>query len=162
MADSLNGPIIGATVAMMCLTTLVISVRMGVRASLRTYGVDDILIAISWVFTMVMCTITLVFDYPDFVDFAFNLCTDLILFIQPMPSLWRLQLPLIKRLGLIAMLSLGLMVCAISILRMHSVTKMGLDDIHDLTIPVLWSEAEVSTLIVCSCVPSLRKAAQKI
>ncbi|CAI0646610.1 unnamed protein product [Colletotrichum noveboracense] len=43
------------------------------------------------------------------IGFAFNLCTDLILFIQPIPFLWRLQLPIIKRLGLIAMLSLGLM-----------------------------------------------------
>lgn len=32
----------------------------------------------------------------------------------------------------------------------------------DLAIPIIWSEAEVSTLIVCSCVPSLRKAAQKV
>ncbi|KAL0933595.1 uncharacterized protein CTRU02_210394 [Colletotrichum truncatum] len=96
------------------------------------------------------------------VGFAFNLCTDLILFIQPVPTLWKLQLPLIKRLGLIAMLSLGILVCAISIIRMHSVTKMGLDSTHDLAIPIIWSEAEVSTLIVCSCVPSLRKVVQKI
>ncbi|KAF6834607.1 integral membrane protein [Colletotrichum plurivorum] len=246
---------------MMCLTTLVISVRMGVRASLRTYGVDDMLIRRMQVFTMTMCTITLVSTHTGFgkhhqdvspsqyvqflkmaiptsstysyglalakmsfavlyirmlperhliimnkiitgflccqaveesllpifqcqpiakawtpgmpgrcIDlpvlwwcgFAFNLCTDFMLFIQPMPTLWKLQLPIIKRLGLIAMLSLGLMVCAISIIRMHSVTQMGLDDIHDLAVPILWSEAEVSTLIVCSCVPSLRKAAQKV
>jgi hypothetical protein len=35
--------------------------------------------------------------------------TDLILFIEPIPAMWRLQLPLAKRLGLIAMLSLGLL-----------------------------------------------------
>ncbi|KAL0766737.1 hypothetical protein CaCOL14_010308 [Colletotrichum acutatum] len=94
--------------------------------------------------------------------FGFNLCTDLILFIQPVPTLWKLQLPLVKRLGLIAMLSLGLLVVAISVIRMHSVTEMGIDDTHDLATPILWSEAEISTLIVCSCVPSLRKVVQKL
>ncbi|KAH0430687.1 hypothetical protein CcaCcLH18_07602 [Colletotrichum camelliae] len=261
MADSLVEPLIGATVAMMCLTTLAISVRVGVRASLRTYGLDDVLIVASWVFTMAMCIQTLVsahggfgrhhqdmdpVNYEQFLKlaistsstysyglalakmsfavlyirmlperrliivnkaivvflccqaveesmipifqcrpiakawvpsmvgtcldlpvlwwtgFAFNLCTDLILFIQPIPFLWRLQLPIIKRLGLIAMLSLGLMVCAISVIRMHSVTEMGLDDTHDLAVPIIWSEAEVSTLIVCSCVPFLRKLAQRV
>ncbi|KAL3302578.1 integral membrane protein [Colletotrichum asianum] len=261
MADSLVEPLIGATVAMMCLTTLVISVRVGVRASLRTYGLDDVLIVASWVFTMAMCIQTLVSAHAGFgrhhqdvdsvnyerflkltistsstysyglalakmsfavlyirmlperrliivnktivvflccqaieesmipifqchpiakawipsmvgtcldlpvlwwIGFAFNLCTDLILFIQPIPFLWRLQLPIIKRLGLIAMLSLGLMVCAISVIRMHSVTEMGIDDTHDLAVPIIWSEAEVSTLIICSCVPFLRKLAQRL
>ncbi|KAK7437331.1 hypothetical protein Landi51_12171 [Colletotrichum acutatum] len=60
------------------------------------------------------------------------------------------------------MLSLGLLVVAISVIRMHSVTEMGIDDTHDLATPILWSEAEISTLIVCSCVPSLRKVVQKL
>ncbi|KXH33489.1 hypothetical protein CSAL01_11509 [Colletotrichum salicis] len=86
----------------------------------------------------------------------------------PIPTLWKLQLPLVKRLGLIAMLSLGLLVVAISVIRMHSVTEMGIDDTpdkiakDDLATPILWSEAEISTLIVCSCVPSLRKVVQKL
>ncbi|KXH33543.1 hypothetical protein CSIM01_10599 [Colletotrichum simmondsii] len=54
------------------------------------------------------------------------------------------------------------MVVAISVIRMHSVTEMGVDDTHDLATPILWSEAEISTLIVCSCVPSLRKVVQTL
>ncbi|TDZ14110.1 hypothetical protein Cob_v012962 [Colletotrichum orbiculare MAFF 240422] len=212
MSDSLGDALTGSTVTMICLTTLVISVRIGVRASLRTFGIDDVLVTASWLFTMGMSAhagfgrhqqdigpeeqerilkacpqiklrrlvilnkAIVVFlccqaieeslipifqchpiskawkpetpgrciDLPVlwWCGFAFNLCTDLILFIQPVPTLWKLQLPIIKRLGLIAMLSLGLMVCAISIIRMHSVTKMGVDGIHDLVIPIIWSEAE--------------------
>lgn len=43
------------------------------------------------------------------VQFVFNLFTDLSLFLQPIPSMWKLRMPLAKRLGLIAMLSLGLL-----------------------------------------------------
>lgn len=41
--------------------------------------------------------------------FIFNICTDLILFIQPLPSIWHLQMTIAKRVGLTAMMSLGLL-----------------------------------------------------
>ncbi|KAK1449537.1 hypothetical protein CPAR01_00617 [Colletotrichum paranaense] len=255
MTDNMVGALVGSTVAMICITTLVVSIRMAVRTSLRTYGLDDVLITASWVrqthstrptlrrgklisvvlqvFTMGMFTATMisgaaahsglgrhhhdvsVSEYEQFLKltiatsatysyglalakmsfavlyirmlpdrrlvvmnraiilflcgqaieeslipifqckpiakawtvgmegtcldlpvlwwsgFGFNLCTDLILFIQPVPTLWKLQLPLVKRLGLIAMLSLGLLVVAISVIRMHSVTEMGIDDTRE-------------------------------
>ncbi|KAF5687363.1 transcriptional regulatory [Fusarium denticulatum] len=59
--------------------------------------------------------------------FVFNMCTDLFLFIQPIPAMWRLHLPVAKRLGLIAMLSLGLLVCVTSIIRITFVTRIGPD-----------------------------------
>lgn len=37
------------------------------------------------------------------------MCTDLFLFVQPTPSLWKLKLPAVKRIGLIFMLSLGIL-----------------------------------------------------
>ncbi|KAK1480249.1 hypothetical protein CTAM01_14458 [Colletotrichum tamarilloi] len=230
MTDNMVGALVGSTVAMICITTLVVSIRMAVRTSLRTYGLDDVLITASWVFAMGMFTATMisahsglgrhhhdvsVSEYEQFLKltiatsatysyglalakmsfavlyirmlpdrrlvvmnraiilflcgqaieeslipifqckpiakawtvgmegtcldlpvlwwsgFGFNLCTDLILFIQPVPTLWKLQLPLVKRLGLIAMLSLGLLVVAISVIRMHSVTEMGIDDTRE-------------------------------
>lgn len=36
------------------------------------------------------------------VQFVFNLFTDLSLFLQPIPSMWKLQMLLAKRLGLMA------------------------------------------------------------
>ncbi|KAI0131350.1 hypothetical protein F4814DRAFT_445488 [Daldinia grandis] len=108
--------------------------------------------------------------------FVFNLITDLTLFIEPIPSTWKLQLPLVKRLGLICMLSLGLLVTSISVIRIVYVTSIGQDDtckyLNDygsytasnsitdqLTEPLIWSMVEICALIICSCIPSLRQVA---
>ncbi|KAI1780410.1 hypothetical protein F4818DRAFT_395637 [Hypoxylon cercidicola] len=94
--------------------------------------------------------------------FSFNIMTDLILFIEPIPSTWKLQLPLFKRLGLITMLSLGLLVTSISVIRIVFVTGIGTDDTYQLVEPFIWSVAEICTLIICSCIPSLRQVFAKI
>lgn len=94
--------------------------------------------------------------------FVFNLLTDLALFIEPIPSTWKLQLPLVKRLGLICMLSLGLLVTSISVIRIVYVTRIGTDDTFELTEPLIWSMVEICALIICSCIPSLRQVAAKI
>ncbi|KAI8625470.1 hypothetical protein F5Y19DRAFT_450156 [Xylariaceae sp. FL1651] len=44
-----------------------------------------------------------------YTTFAFNLTTDIILFIEPMLIVWRLQMPLVKRIALVVMLSLGVL-----------------------------------------------------
>ncbi|KAI1655714.1 hypothetical protein F4813DRAFT_391289 [Daldinia decipiens] len=109
-------------------------------------------------------------------SFVFNLITDLALFLEPIPSTWRLQLPLTKRLGLIFMLSLGLLVTSISVIRIVYVTSIGHDDtckysngygrwtasnsiIDQLAEPLIWSMVEICSLIICSCIPSLRQVA---
>ncbi|KAI1083998.1 hypothetical protein F5B20DRAFT_526262 [Whalleya microplaca] len=97
-----------------------------------------------------------------YTTFAFNMITDLTLFTEPIPSMWKLQLPIVKRIGLIAMLSLGLLVTSISIIRIIFVTKIGLDDTYELADALLWSEVESCALIICSCIPSLRQVAAKI
>ncbi|CAK7210662.1 hypothetical protein SEUCBS140593_000906 [Sporothrix eucalyptigena] len=94
--------------------------------------------------------------------FVFNLFTDLTLFIQPIPTMWHLQLPLTKRVGVIAMLSLGLLVCVISVIRIVYVTKIGADSTFELAEPMIWSQVEITALILCSCIPSLRQVIQKI
>ncbi|KAI0381568.1 hypothetical protein F5Y04DRAFT_288421 [Hypomontagnella monticulosa] len=91
--------------------------------------------------------------------FVFNLITDLTLFIEPIPSTWKLQLPLAKRLGLITMLSLGLLVTSISVIRIVYVTGIGTDDTFQLAEPLVWSMVEICALIICSCIPSLRQVA---
>lgn len=91
--------------------------------------------------------------------FVFNLISDLTLFIEPIPSTWKLQLPLAKRLGLIAMLSLGLLVTSISVIRIVYVTGIGEDDTFQLAEPLVWSMVEICALIICSCIPSLRQVA---
>ncbi|KAI5864318.1 hypothetical protein GGS23DRAFT_595951 [Durotheca rogersii] len=94
--------------------------------------------------------------------FVFNMISDLILFLEPIPSTWKLQLPLVKRLGLIAMLSLGLLVTAIAVIRIVYVTAIGSNDTYELADPLIWSMTEICALIICSCIPSLRQVAAKI
>ncbi|KAI0843292.1 hypothetical protein F5Y06DRAFT_254584 [Hypoxylon sp. FL0890] len=94
--------------------------------------------------------------------FVFNLLTDMTLFIEPIPSTWKLQLPLVKRLGLISMLSLGLLVTSTSVVRIVYVTRIRADDTFQLAEPLIWSMVEICALIICSCIPSLRQVAAKI
>ncbi|KAJ2907119.1 uncharacterized protein MKZ38_007634 [Zalerion maritima] len=94
--------------------------------------------------------------------FAFKFITDVILFVQPIPTLWRLQLPLGKRIGLIIMMSIGLLVCIISIIRVTYIGSVGPDPTWLVVDSMIWSEIEVTALIVCACVPSLRHVIQKI
>ncbi|KAI0136913.1 hypothetical protein BJ170DRAFT_677777 [Xylariales sp. AK1849] len=97
-----------------------------------------------------------------YITFVFNLATDLILFIEPIPSMWKLQMPLAKKVGIIAMLSLGLLVSAISVIRIKFVSSIGQDDTFELAEPLIWSQAEICALIICSCIPSLRQVAARI
>ncbi|KAI1095376.1 hypothetical protein F5B19DRAFT_489511 [Rostrohypoxylon terebratum] len=94
--------------------------------------------------------------------FIFNLITDLILFIEPIPSIWKLQLPLAKKLGFISMLSLGLWVIVISVIRVVYITDIGADDTYEFVNPLIWTTVEISTLIICSCIPSVKQVAAKI
>ncbi|KPM35545.1 hypothetical protein AK830_g11012 [Neonectria ditissima] len=94
--------------------------------------------------------------------FVFNMSTDLFLFIQPIPAMWKLQLPLTKRIGLIFMLSLGLLVCIISIIRIVFVTRIGADTTFEYVEPMIWSEVELGSLVICSTIPCLRQVVQKV
>ncbi|TLD26639.1 hypothetical protein PspLS_04626 [Pyricularia sp. CBS 133598] len=94
------------------------------------------------------------------VGFVSNICTDWILFLEPMPFIWGLQLiSITKKIGLSFMLSLGLLsLCIISVKRVVEAAKTTLNDgIFLLAEPLIWSIAELSALIICSCIPALRQ-----
>ncbi|KAH7009173.1 hypothetical protein B0J12DRAFT_587309 [Macrophomina phaseolina] len=90
------------------------------------------------------------------VAFAVKLATDLALFLLPIPALQRLQTSLGKKIGVMAMFSLGLLVCAISIIRAPFLSKIDADITYSLVVALNWSSVEICSLIVCSCIPSLR------
>ncbi|KAG4278838.1 hypothetical protein FPRO04_06159 [Fusarium proliferatum] len=76
--------------------------------------------------------------------------------------MWRLHLPVAKRLGLIAMLSLDLLVCATSIIRINFVTRIGADATYEFADPMIWSQVELASLVICSTIPCLRQVIQKV
>ncbi|WKT48302.1 hypothetical protein QSH57_013207 [Fusarium oxysporum f. sp. vasinfectum] len=91
-----------------------------------------------------------------YISFSIKFVTDVCLFIQPIPAVWKLQLSKAKRLGAILMLSLGLFVCIIAIIRVSFISQLRTDVTKDLVIPMIWSQVEVSVLVVCASIPSLR------
>ncbi|KAI1165424.1 hypothetical protein F5B18DRAFT_649664 [Nemania serpens] len=94
--------------------------------------------------------------------YALNLVTDVILFLQPILVAWRLHMPVVKRLELGAMLSLGFLVTGMAVIRLKYVIMLGEDDTYELAETLIWSAAEVCSLIICACIPSFRRVALRI
>ncbi|KLU88267.1 hypothetical protein MAPG_07254 [Magnaporthiopsis poae ATCC 64411] len=93
------------------------------------------------------------------ITFVCNISVDLILFIQPIPYIWQLtQLSAAKRIGVILMLSLGLFICIISVVRIVQSVRTDFSDVsYQLVDPMNWSAAEISALISCACIPALKQ-----
>ncbi|KAJ9138621.1 Integral membrane protein [Pleurostoma richardsiae] len=88
--------------------------------------------------------------------FAIKNFTNILIFVQPIPSICRLQMPRAERLILCLMLSLGMLVFVITILRITWLSRDPNDPTYLLVDSLIWSEAEIWTLVICSCLPSLR------
>ncbi|KAI8712803.1 hypothetical protein NCS52_01379500 [Fusarium sp. LHS14.1] len=91
-----------------------------------------------------------------YTSFGIKLVTDIVLFTQPIPMVWRMQLSRTKKIGVVLMLSLGLFVCVISIVRVTYISMLNTDVTRAIVSSLLWSEVEVSALVLCACIPSLR------
>ncbi|KAI8653496.1 hypothetical protein NCS55_01336300 [Fusarium keratoplasticum] len=91
-----------------------------------------------------------------YTSFGIKLVTDIVLFTQPIPMVWRMQLSRTKKIGVVLMLSLGLFVCVISIVRVTYISVLNTDVTRAIVSSLLWSEVEVSALVLCACIPSLR------
>ncbi|KAK0662826.1 Acetylcholinesterase [Lasiodiplodia hormozganensis] len=87
---------------------------------------------------------------------SMNILTDFIIIGIPVPSLFKLQVSIAKKIGLMFAFSLGLVVCAISIARIPMVIlafRSGKPGNQSL---MMWSTIELHVAIVCACLPSIR------
>ncbi|RDK38374.1 hypothetical protein M752DRAFT_338951 [Aspergillus phoenicis ATCC 13157] len=97
----------------------------------------------------------------DFVPFvttlaATNLCTDVLLLVLPTREIWKLQIPWARKIGLSIIFTLGVIVCAISIVRLENLIAISDSDITwSDTYSHLWTAIESSLGVVVSCLPSL-------
>ncbi|MCJ1266488.1 hypothetical protein MMC22_006373 [Lobaria immixta] len=92
-----------------------------------------------------------------------NLIIDALVLILPMPMLWRLHLPLSKKIGLAGMFGLGLLICVISLQRILWLAHWDLTDFTYTTAPgACWSILEPALGVVNACLPTMRPALQKI
>ncbi|OJK01626.1 hypothetical protein ASPACDRAFT_116530 [Aspergillus aculeatus ATCC 16872] len=91
---------------------------------------------------------------------ALNLAIDLTIFCLPLPTLWRLQMNLRKKLELSVIFLLGLIVCVMSGIRIKALIQL---DQNDFTFTVLddclYGLLEISLGIINACLPFLRPLA---
>ncbi|KAI9882143.1 MAG: hypothetical protein M1823_006113 [Watsoniomyces obsoletus] len=101
------------------------------------------------------CVNTLVLGY---VGAVVSIFTDIAIFVLPLPSIWRMHLPLRQRLQVIAVLATGLFACAVSGVRILAFADLAkqFDVTWHTYSPLLWTVVEVNVGIVCSCMPTLK------
>lgn len=84
---------------------------------------------------------------------------DLIVWVLPLPALYRAQLPLSQRLALIVLFSFGLLVVVAACIRTYYVHFI-LEETYDVTWEGskmwIWTAVEVHLGIMCGCVPWLK------
>ncbi|KAK8161974.1 hypothetical protein IWX90DRAFT_488469 [Phyllosticta citrichinensis] len=94
----------------------------------------------------------------------FNSATDFLVFLWPLRILWRIQLPLHRRIGLVITFGFGCLGCLAGALRAYSLNKY-----FESNDP-FWQTAELWCIIggegnfgvVCGCLPTLKPIMQRI
>ncbi|KAK1633288.1 hypothetical protein BDP81DRAFT_463496 [Colletotrichum phormii] len=89
---------------------------------------------------------------------AIHLLTNIFIFVLPLPLLGRLRLRRGQKLALAIGFALGLLTCAVSVIR--TAYLPGSFDMVDMTYDgismILWSVVELSCAVICCCIPTLR------
>lgn len=86
--------------------------------------------------------------------------TDFVVYILPMPTLWRLRLPVFQRVILMGLFGLGVVVVVAGVMRTYwtqHVTMKTFDVTWEGFELWIWTAVEVSLGIICGCVPVLRR-----
>ncbi|KAL2001221.1 hypothetical protein VTN02DRAFT_2082 [Thermoascus thermophilus] len=90
---------------------------------------------------------------------GYNTLTDIFICLMPMPLLAKLQLDIMRKIGIMIMFSLGLFVCITSIVRMRAMraSTTTKDPTWGSFDALLWSSIEASCGIICACLPFLKQ-----
>ncbi|RAH66449.1 uncharacterized protein BO66DRAFT_474185 [Aspergillus aculeatinus CBS 121060] len=89
---------------------------------------------------------------------GFQISTDLLLVILPMPVLAKLQIPKRQKVALILIFALGFFVCAMSVIRLTTIVKLirSPDFTEGNGLAATWSFIECNVAVICACLPPLR------
>ena len=89
---------------------------------------------------------------------AFDIVSDLWIWLLPIKSFFQLNRSLPQKLGLVGVFLLGLFTCLASVFRMTGIEKSTTT--HDVSwgsIPAfIWSDVEAKTALICVCLPSFK------
>ncbi|MCJ1285448.1 hypothetical protein MMC26_004788 [Xylographa opegraphella] len=92
-----------------------------------------------------------------------NLLTDIAIIILPMPWLWTLQLPFSKKIGLTAIFGIGIIICAISVVRIVALATWDFSDFsYGLGKVAYWSTLEPALGVINCCLPVLQPVLSKL
>ncbi|KAM0800493.1 hypothetical protein BDR22DRAFT_963170 [Usnea florida] len=85
-----------------------------------------------------------------------NMILDLSIVMLPLPVLWSLQMPLKREIMMSGILSLGLYICAINIIRVILVARLNATGFtYSFTYAGIFASLEVSLGIITACMPTL-------
>ncbi|KAL4959816.1 putative integral membrane protein [Aspergillus stella-maris] len=91
--------------------------------------------------------------------------TDGLLFVMPMTRIWRLQMPLRKKIAFSAVFSIGPVACVCGVMRLYYAVMMFRDWrnlSHYMYITRFWMIPETAGWIVAGCLPSVPKLARTV
>ncbi|KAL3469686.1 hypothetical protein BJX99DRAFT_251807 [Aspergillus californicus] len=94
---------------------------------------------------------------PFWVSFGcINLALDIAVLALPQPLVWGLKMSRRRKIQLSLTFLLGAFVCVTSIIRISVVARLDMDDQTYSLIPVTtWNAVEVTTGIICACLPMM-------
>ncbi|RSL47050.1 hypothetical protein CEP54_013590 [Fusarium duplospermum] len=95
---------------------------------------------------------------------VFSIVEDIVIFIMPIPELWKLQLGGRKKAALLFMFSIGSFACVTSMVRLKYLVSFSstLDTTWDNVYVVIWSMIELSCALICASLPALRPLIQML
>jgi len=86
-----------------------------------------------------------------------HVITDFIIFLLPLPVILKLKINKKQKIGLVAVFSLGFLVCVISLVRIISITKLDFSDPpYQVSLVAYWGAVEVNLAIICACLTTLK------
>ncbi|RAK97902.1 uncharacterized protein BO80DRAFT_504364 [Aspergillus ibericus CBS 121593] len=87
-----------------------------------------------------------------------NIISDVALILVPIPTVWRLHMPSIQKVGLLLMFMIGCATLVTGILRLLSLLPFlnSKDPTYDIGLPNLLINIEANFAIICICLPFLR------
>lgn len=100
-----------------------------------------------------------------FVAAAFNIFSDAFILLLPLPVLFKLRMPTLKRISLLILFSIGILVPIASGIRLWGIllwAKSGNNARYYGAYVVFWSQVELNTAIICASAPSLQPLIKNI
>ncbi|KAF7588590.1 hypothetical protein BBP40_005475 [Aspergillus hancockii] len=91
---------------------------------------------------------------PSWYSGILSLATDIYVLVLPMPSVWKLRVPLRHKFRAITIFSLGGLACTASLIRLIETSVMINGDLSwDLAPLGIWAGVEINIGLLCSCLP---------